>query len=449
MVTPASIEKKELTKLNSAFTKAEIENQLKSLDSSQYNSEEAFRLLINGLFQAEGHIGGEFLSHNKRNIDSLQKEIKQSENIKFRPIVFISLNASSETIKLFKRLNSVFNNKLNFLVTLNKSGLYHIRIYTRKWDIIINKWIPYFKNCYGDKQRGLLILRKLYYLSNKSNQNNNEKLKILYLIYNLVDNSQIKISLIDRVRLVFNDKSMILDNEYLEEYLKNTICIKEPEMSILFILGFYLGDGTFSIFTRYSGKGLQYRPTFRILQKYTKDNYNLLLLIQTYLIKYNINSHITISNNKVLITVDSNKSSKLLNNLFTNYKEFYYNKSDEFNLWNKSCLLLGKVKFWREANLILLRLIYEYNNNKENYDEKVNIINKYFNETQKDTYFIYDSKNTSYMVTLPIKVKPRQKYFFYVNSKSVMIKTKEETLLEAKNYRDKTLNQWLIENKLI
>ena len=131
MVTPASIEKKELTKLNSS--KEEIENQLKLLDSSQYNSEEAFRLLINGLFQAEGHIGGEFLSHNKKNIDSLQKEeIKQSDNIKFRPIVFISLNASSETIKLFKRLNNVFNNKLNFLVTLNKSGIYHIRIYTRK-----------------------------------------------------------------------------------------------------------------------------------------------------------------------------------------------------------------------------------------------------------------------------------------------------------------------------
>lgn len=122
MVTPASI--KEVTargtradnKNNS--NKDEILNLLnKDIDNeNKYIGSKAFQQLANGLFQAEGHIGGYFeLNHTST----------------FRPICYISVNATDESIKLFRILNKNFDNQLNYAISLNKSGLYHIRIYTR------------------------------------------------------------------------------------------------------------------------------------------------------------------------------------------------------------------------------------------------------------------------------------------------------------------------------
>jgi hypothetical protein len=47
-------------------------------------------------------------------------------------------------------------------------------------------------------------------------------------------------------------------------------------------------------------------------------------------------------------------------------------------------------------------------------------------------------------VKLPIKIKPKVKYFFFKTYSS-----KEEALLEAKNYRDQKLDEWLKDNKLL
>lgn len=450
MVTPASIEKnKNLTKDNSS--KDEILELLESNKSNKSTNED-FRIIMNGLFQAEGHIGGEFT---------------ESNSIKFRPLVFISLNASLNTIELFKLLNSKFNNKLNYLVSLNDSGIYHIRIYTRNWDIIINEWIPYFNNCYGDKQRGLKILLKLYYLVNlfkksKDDKSLNEyKIKFIYLVYNIVDNSQRQLSLYDKIHNVIGNTSKDIDYNKLNIYLKSIIKSKDPKMSILFILGFYLGDGSFNIYIRHEEKSLWYRPQFRISQKYTEDNHNLLINIQDYLNGYNIKSHITLPKNKtmVLITIDSIKNIKILNSEFSNYSDYYFNKSDQLYLLGKACILLGKVKVWREGNLILLSLIYSmYNKDmlnetniqrNKNHEMYKDIINNYFDENQDKNYFISLNKNKEWVVTLPINIKPKRKYFIFINSKSEIVMKKSEALKLAIKYRNTTLRNWLIDNKLI
>lgn len=445
-----------------------------------------FRDIMNGLFQAEGHIGGEFIKPN---------------TIQFRPIVYISLNANLKSIELFKLLNSQFNNLLNYQVSLNKSGIYHIRIYTRNWNIIINKWIPYFNNCYGDKHRGLKILIKLYYLINNKSIiiNDDYKIKFIYLVYNIVDNSQRRLSLNDKINLVLNDSSKKIDLQYLNIYLKSTQGSQATighnnnklnnasgihfKINIRFLLGFYLGDGTFNIYIRHEDKSLWYIPTFIISQKYTKDNDDLLNLIKIYLNDLGINSNISYPKDKtmVLITIQSIKNIKILYSEFKLYSQYYYNKSDQMYLLEKSCILLGKVKFWREANLILLSLLYNAHpspqptswlwgagsryahddkniingrcvippRTDEHYIKYKEIINNYFNDKQNDNYFITLSKNKEWVVTLPIKIKPRQKYYTFINTKSEIIMDKIEALNLAKDYRNKTLKNWLIENKLI
>lgn len=80
------------------------------------------------------------------------------ENVKsslFTPVVFISLNASQESIEFFKKLNNQLDNELNYSITITSAGKLHIKIFSKNWDHIINKWIPP-----GDKQRGLQQIYK-------------------------------------------------------------------------------------------------------------------------------------------------------------------------------------------------------------------------------------------------------------------------------------------------
>lgn len=451
MVTPASIKKN--NPLSLTIKNISKENILKELNkpylNKSININNDFKLIMNGLFQAEGHIGGEFIN----NINSF----------KIRPIVFISLNASYESINLFRDLNNVFNNELSYLITKNKSGIYHIRIYTRNWNIIINKWIPYFNNCYGDKAIGLSILLKIYYILNindfKFKNSNEYKLKLVYLLYNIIDNSQRELKLEETLL-----KFKIIDNKiYMNNYINNIKSnIKWPKMSLPFIFGMYLGDGTYYISIKYKNKGIQYIPTFKILQKYTKNNEILLKMFQEFLISYDIKSYVIHNKkyNKIYFFIESIKSIRLLKDLIYIYNIYAYNKLNQLNYLYKSCILFNKTKYWLNANLILLNLIYiNQNLTEEKYNTYINNIKNHLNNTY---YYISTSKKniageagTSlldkkeyYIVNLPINIKPKSKYFTYgLNKKGIL--TKEQALIQAIEYRDNNLNKWLKDKGLL
>lgn len=67
------------------------------LKDNPFNSSEfmnSFKYLANGIFQAEGHIGGYFTP---------------SKLLNFRPIVFIGITVNIESLKFLVLLNSQFN----------------------------------------------------------------------------------------------------------------------------------------------------------------------------------------------------------------------------------------------------------------------------------------------------------------------------------------------------
>lgn len=429
--------------------------------------DENFRLLTNGLFQAEGHVGGYFENENSST---------------FIPIVFISLNASLESIKLFKKLNNHFDNELEYYISTTSTGKQHIRIFSKKWDVIINKWIPYFNSVYVDKQRGLVYLQQIYYLYYSKNGKVNKHtlytkervdniIKRIYLIYNLVDNSQIKIKLEKKIELVLYNKAIPsniienIDHNFYNKYLNSVLTRhKKPSISILFILGFFLGDGNFNYVLRIQDKiSLPwYIPELRISQKYTEDNLKLFKLIQEYLNNYGIMVNIKMDkdrNKKVIyLSIDNHSSIKLFSVKIKDYYLYYYNKRDQLDLLNITCLLLGKVKYWRQANLILLSIIYKYKiikNTKSSLssagkynlllDKFTNLearINKYFDTNQKPSYFISKYKDKGYVVKLPISTNPKYKYFFVKHGNW------NEAYNNAINYRNASLDNWLKDNKL-
>ena len=64
--------------------------------------------------------------------------------------------------------------------------------------------------------------------------------------------------------------------------------------------------------------------------------------------------------------------------------------------------------------------------------------------TKVDIFYICLSKDQSWLVTLPVglKIKPKQKYFFFKTYRG----DKEKALRAAIEYRDNSLNNWLINN---
>jgi len=109
-------------------TKLELINLIESIkekiieNNSPYLVKEAkflndFKELVNGVFQAEGHIGGYFPS---------------ASTITFRPLIYISQNASDSSIEFFTVLWIILDKKFKFVIYQNEPSKYfHIKLLSR------------------------------------------------------------------------------------------------------------------------------------------------------------------------------------------------------------------------------------------------------------------------------------------------------------------------------
>jgi hypothetical protein len=139
---------------------------------------------------------------------------------------------------------------------------------------------------------------------------------------------------------------------------------------------------------------------------------------------------------------------------------FYFWKHNQLNLLIKTSFLIKHIKHWKEGQLTMLNIIYKYSNMSESiyfdwykkiyyyFNNKINNKNSFLKCSESiyitDLTFISISKNISWLVSLPINVKPKSKYFFF---KTYL--TKEKALEQAIKYRDQTLKDWLHSNNLI
>ena len=93
--------------------------------------------------------------------------------------------------------------------------------------------------------RDIHLLRSDRYLTKK------EIIRKIILGYNLVHLSMNKLSLSNKIKAVLNEAINPKYLNVLNKYEEN-----DTSLSVLFILGFILGDGSFSIRIRDSGKGI-------------------------------------------------------------------------------------------------------------------------------------------------------------------------------------------------
>ena len=309
----------------------EEEEHVNSSIIPKWNSK-FFKYLSNGVFQAEGHIGGYFIS-NKNN--------------KFRPIIFIGLTADIESVKFFVFLNKELNNKMKYSIEKIASGKYYIKLQTRDWNIILNKVIPYFDHLYGDKYKGLKRLEKIYYLQSDDCNDINKNEKIILLAYHLIDNTQRKLSLSDRFSLFNISPTLTIDFFKILENIK--------ELNFYFLLGFILGDGNISVRIRESVNLPWFIPRIRINQKITIDNSLLFDNISVLLKNENIISSKYISGHLIHFNIDGIINIEKLLKLLIQNSDYWFWKKRDYLVLKKSLLLMklsatrwqkGKEIFW-------------------------------------------------------------------------------------------------------
>lgn len=423
--------------------------------------------MVNGIFQAEGYIGGRFSSLNKYN---------------FTPDLKISKNASIASVNFLCLLWVVLEKKLRFTIGKTSQNIYHISLETYGWKTILNL-AYYFSYTYGYKYRGFLILKDMHSLLKSENLTNETIGKILILGYSQVELSQKRISLSEKFLTILNEKFDYYWENVSAALLK-TYSENNRSLSMLFILGFILGDGNFTIRIRDTGKGLWFIPIFLIFQKNilrASDgssrrrpglNKKLLENIVNFLQELGINSRISAGkeNGRLLCLTIEGKEVKAFYALLSEYSKWFFWKKIQFSPLVKYLLLSDvAARHWKNGQLALLRKIYSsqaFPNKKHNLEFYQNKLEIYYKNrlvsykspkssissianlseglTKEDLFYICVSKNISWLVTLPtaLKIKPKQKYFFFKTYGG----DKEKALRAAIEYRDNSLNNWLMNN---
>ena len=238
---------------------------------SGFNSEE-FRILANGFFQSEGHISC---------------RIKGKY---FIPIFVINQNLYEKSSEFFLTLWHELGRTGSLTLTKNEQGKLIIRLSSENWDIILNKYANYFNLIYGEKYISFQKLSRIRLLTNKKVPSTCSLYLAVTLVYSLSSHGKDrKISIKEQLN-IFN----------LDERNKPTVDIfnykdnSNTNLSIIFIIGLILGDGTLYLRLRKSNNNsIWLIPILLIPQIKDKYNDQFLSLIKSYFhSSLNINSHI-------------------------------------------------------------------------------------------------------------------------------------------------------------
>lgn len=289
---------------------------LKNSDPSDKGSDKEFCMLANGFWQAEGYIGGIFRS-----------------GINFYPICSATQLLSVESAKFFIRLNKALQNKGTFSITLNSFGKFVIAYRLSGWDTFFSVFVPYFYMQYGEKYRAIFKLKKIYKLKNyiKDTSDNMSKVLLVSIAYSLTAHSpRYKVSLEDKLL------SLGLDPGLLKELPKVSYKENVIKPSFLFILGFFLGDGTLHLKLEWKEKNstVVIIPLFNILQSNVESNRHIMEIMTNTLNALNIKTSLDKGANTYTLTVKG--INNVFNSLFPllkNYSHFLYGKSESFNFF--------------------------------------------------------------------------------------------------------------------
>ena len=326
--------------------------------SSNFNSEE-FRIVANGFFQAKGHVSCRIRGKY------------------FSPVFAINQKFSAKSIEFFLTLWLVLGRTGTLSINKNKHGNLVIRLSSENWETILNIYSKYFNNTYGEKYIAFQKLSDIRRLtSNDLNLYSSSIALATHIVYDLsADGVSRKLSLSDQLKLL----GLKSTNVELPIYTDNFIT-----PSILFIIGFILGDGTLHLRLRKSDKdSIWLIPTlflYQLKNKYNAHFFSMLenffksLNIKTYTINKANNSEIVniFTSNELnikemtILTVESISSIfKILLPVIRPYSHYLYWKYDQYELMSRVARLVNaKAHYTLYGFINLIDIIYSYPNKR-------------------------------------------------------------------------------------
>lgn len=437
-----------LPEVKSLFLTLKNLRSITSENKNGYSFDKQFCMLANGFWQAEGYIGGIFRS-----------------GLNFYPICSVTQLFSVECAEFLIRLDNALGNKGAFSITLNSFGKFVIAYRLSGWDTFFSVFVPYFYMLYGQKYQAILKLAKIFELKNyiKNNSNNRStrrgdpllggsKVLLVSLVYSLTAySSHYKVSLEEKLI------SLGLDISLLKELPKDSYKENEIKPHFLFILGFFLGDGTLHLKLEWKEKNstVVILPIFNILQSNVESNKYIMEIMTDALNALNIKTSLERGASTYTLTV------KGINNVFyslfpllNKYSHFLYWKSDSFNLlmWVNRLIRSGGHHTYFGLKALIDKVYGSYN--KRFTDKKVWLdridtwLNKVSGRRESGEYYIsaiYTSKQPKevrgWQVRFPSTLILPEKL-----NKAFMCSTygsQDSALLAAAVYRDKVLSDWI------
>jgi len=418
-----------LKNLDSCFPPAG-ENKGKGTDKE-------FCILANGFWQAEGYIGGIFRS-----------------GLNFYPLCTATQLFSVESAKFFIRLDKALCYKGTFSITLNSYGKFVIAYRLSGWDTFFSVFVPYFYMLYGEKYRAIFKLKKIYVLKDyiKHNSDNLSKVLLVSIVYSLTAHSpRYKVSLEDK--LLSLDLNPALLKELPEvSYQENVI-----KPSFLFILGFFLGDGTLHLKLEWKDKNsaVVVVPLFNIIQSNVESNKHIMERMTNVLNALNIKTSLEKSANTYTLTVKG--INNVFNSLFPllkNHSHFLYGKSDSFNLlvWVEQLVRWGGLHTYFGLRA-LINKIYDSTNERFTDKEvwmgriedwlKAVSARREWGECFISPIYTSNKEIRGWQVRFPSTLKLPK------SNKAFMCSTcggQDKALAAAVQYRDKILSDWINHN---
>ena len=297
------------------------------------------------------------------------------------PVCVINQNLSS--LEFFIILWNVLGRTCSFTLVKNKHGKIVIRLSSESWDTILNVYAKYFSLIYGEKFIAFQKLSMIKNLtSNPLNLNPSSLAQAIQIVYSLaVNGNNRKLSLSEQLALFGISQTNSNTSIYTDNFTK---------MTILFIIGFILGDGTLFLRIRNSSAGsIWLIPTLLLPQLKNKynghffsklENFFTSIEIKTYTINKIKNSEIADILNLdadkddvraagaeiTILTIDSIHSifDKLLP-IFKPYSYYFYWKYDQYELMNKVARLVkAKAHYTLYGFTTILDIIYSYPNKR-------------------------------------------------------------------------------------
>lgn len=406
-----------------------------NFNSLTFNNVKEFRELVNGFWQAEGYIGGIFRSE-----------------LNFYPLCTATQLLSKQSIEFFLRLDKDLSNKGSFSITLNSMSKFVLVYRLSGWDTFFSTFVPYFNMLYGAKYKAIFKLKRIYELKNLIKKNSSlahNKVLLVRTVYSLTAHSP-------RYKLSIEEKliSLNLNPELLKELPEYSYPENNISLSFLFILGFFIGDGTLHLKLEWKDKNstIAIIPLFNIIQSNVESNKQVMGKMTEVLNNLGLKASLSKDNKVFTLTVKGIKNVFYsLLPLLKEHSHFLYWKIDSLNLlvWVKQLVKSGGHHTYFGLKALIIKLYSSVNErltSEEVWMDRLEIWLKTASSRRAwgEQYItpIYTPNKVirGWQVRFPITLKlPKSNKAFMVSTSG----GQEKAFALAVQYRDKIIFDWI------